>query len=135
MCMPHLACGATGATRNNYARLAIQRGIQMSRAKIIELLRERHQRFTPLQRLLRQAANQESWTAQLAAMLPDSLKRECQITRVAGPIIVVTCRSAASATKLRFLAPELLLKLQDLATFHCAREIRILVAAVEQEGG
>ncbi len=107
----------------------------MSRAKIIELLRERHQRFTPLQRLLRQAANQESWSAQLAAMLPDSLKRECQITRVAGPIIVVTCRSAASATKLRFLAPELLLKLQDLATFHCAREIQIFVAAFEQEGG
>lgn len=107
----------------------------MSRAKIIELLRERHQRFTPLQRLLRQAANQESWSAQLAAMLPDSLKRECQITRVAGPIIVVTCRSAASATKLRFLAPELLLKLQDLASFHRAREIQILVAAFAQEGG
>jgi hypothetical protein len=133
--MPRLSYGATGATRNSYARLVIQRGIQMSRAKIIELLRERHQRFTPLQRLLRQAANQESWSAQLAAMLPDSLKRECQITRVAGPIIVVTCRSAASATKLRFLAPELLLKLQDLASFHRAREIQILVAAFEQEGG
>jgi len=135
MCMPHLFYGATGATRNSYARLVIQRGIQMSRAKIIELLRERHQRFTPLQRLLRQAANQESWSAQLAAMLPDSLKRECQITRVAGPIIVVTCRSAASATKLRFLAPELLLKLQDLASFHRAREIQVLVAASEQEDG
>ena len=107
----------------------------MSRTKINELLCERHQRFTPLQRLLRQAANQESWTAQLAAILPDSLKRECQITRVAGPTIVVTCRSAASATKLRFLAPELLLKLQDLASFHSTEEIQVLVAAFEQEGG
>ncbi len=127
-----------GGTRDGHTRPAIQRGIQVSRAKINELLRERHQRFTPLQRLLHQAANQEAWTAQLAAMLPDSLKRECQITRVAGPTIVVTCRSAASATKLRFLAPELLLKLQDLASFHRAREIQVLVAAlhrIEPEGG
>jgi|AP45_3_1055517.scaffolds.fasta_scaffold371731_1 hypothetical protein len=102
----------------------------MSRDKINELLRERHQRFTPLQRLLRQAANQEAWTAQLAAILPDSLKRECQITRVQGPLIVVTCRSAASATKFRFLAPELLCKLQDLASFHNAQEIQVRVSAL-----
>lgn len=102
----------------------------MSRVKINELLRERHQRFTPLQRLLRQVANQEAWTAQLAAILPDSLKRECQITRVQGPLIVVTCRSAASATKFRFLAPELLHKLQDLASFHAAREIQVRVSTL-----
>ena len=102
----------------------------MSRVKINELLRERHQRFTPIQLLLRQVANQEAWTAKLAAILPDSLKRECQITRVQGPLIVVTCRSAASATKFRFLAPELLRQLQDLASFHAAREIQVRVSTL-----
>ena len=104
----------------------------MSRAKINELLRERHQRFTPLQRLLRQAANQESWTAQLRALLPDSLRRDCQVVQVAGSTIVVSCRSAASATKLRFLVPELTPRLAELSSFRGAREIRIRVSAEER---
>jgi len=102
---------------------------QVSQSKINELLRERHQRFTPLQRLLRQAANQESWTAQLKALLPDSLQRDCQVIEIQGPTIVVSCRSAASATKLRFLAPELVTKLAELSSFQGARELRIRVAA------
>jgi hypothetical protein len=102
---------------------------QVSHSKIDELLRERHQRFTPLQRLLRQAANQESWTAQLQALLPVGLQRHCQVVENQGPTIVVSCRSAASATKLRFLAPELVTKLARLSSFHGAREIRIRVAA------
>jgi hypothetical protein len=102
---------------------------QVSQAKINELLRERHQRFTPLQRLLRQAANQESWTAQLQALLPDNLKRDCQVIEVAGPTIVVSVRTAASATKLRFIAPELVTRLADLSSFHGAKDIRIRVSA------
>jgi hypothetical protein len=103
--------------------------LQVSQTKINELLRERHQRFTPLQRLLRQAANQESWTAQLQALLPDSLKRDCQVIEVAGPTIVVSVRTAASATKLRFIAPELVTKLAELSSFQGARDIRIRVSA------
>ena len=102
---------------------------QVSQSKINELLRERYQRFTPLQRLLRQAANQESWTAQFQALLPDSLKRDCQVIEIQGPTIVVSCRSAASATKLRFLAPELVPRLAELSSFPGARELRIRVAA------
>jgi hypothetical protein len=100
----------------------------VSRSKINELLRERHQRFTPLQRLLRQAATQDSWTAELRAILPESLARECQVTDVRGTTMVVTCRNASSATKLRFLAPELLEKLKVLASFHQTRKIQIRVS-------
>ena len=99
----------------------------MSRNKINELLSERHQRFTPLQRLLRQAADQESWTAELRAVLPDSLRNTCQVSDVRGSVIHITCRNAPSATKLRFMAPEILDKLTALATFQAAREIKIRV--------
>ena len=100
----------------------------MSQNKINELLSERHQRFTPLQRLLRQAISQEQWTAQLRAVIPASLAGDCEITDVKGPLIVVTCRSASTATKLRFLAPEILEKLGDLSGFHGARELKIRVS-------
>ena len=103
--------------------------LPVSQSKINELLRERHQRFTPLQRLLRQAANQESWTAQLQALLPDNLKRDCQVIDVSGPTIIVSVRTAGSATRLRFLAPELVTELAELSSFRGAREIRIRVSA------
>lgn len=99
----------------------------MSRNKIIELLSERHQRFTPLQRLLRQAGNQENWTAELQAILPPGLAKECRVSDVRGSVVVVACRSASSATKLRFMAPDILGKLNNLATFSDARELKIRV--------
>ncbi|HEY5646980.1 MAG TPA: DUF721 domain-containing protein [Pseudomonadales bacterium] len=101
----------------------------MSRNKIIELLSERHQRFSPLQRLLRQAGNQEAWTAELGALLPPALAKECRVTDIRGPVVLVACRSAASATKLRFMAPQILEQLGSLAAFHEARELQIRVSA------
>ncbi|MEZ5552544.1 MAG: DciA family protein [Pseudomonadales bacterium] len=101
----------------------------MSRAKIVELLRERHQRFTPLQRLLQRAADQESRTAELKALLPARLAADCLLCEIQGQIVVVTCRTAAAATKLRFLAPELLPSLQALASFQKTREIRVRVGS------
>ena len=102
----------------------------MPKTKINELLRERHKRFTPLQRLLRQAANQEAWTEELRALLPESLASDCQVSAIKGPVLVVACRNASSATKLRFMAPELLSRLMHLASSHQAREIQIRVNAV-----
>ncbi len=99
----------------------------MSQAKINELLSERHQRFTPLQRLLQQAGNQENWTAELHAVLPKALARECRVSDVRGSVIVITCRNASSATKLRFMAADILDKLNHLATFSDARELVIRV--------
>jgi hypothetical protein len=103
----------------------------VSRAKINELLSERHQRFTPLQRLLRRAADQEQWTAQFRAVLPSPLDRECQVTGVNGSTILVSCRNASAATRLRFVAPEVLEKLRALEVFHGVREIRIRVSAAQ----
>jgi hypothetical protein len=123
-----LHCRATNQATNRAATPPLQ----VSRTKINELLRESHQRFTPLQRLLRQAANQESWTAQLRALLPDSLQRDCQVMQVRGGTVVVACRNAASATKLRFLIPELLPRLAELSSFHGTRKIRIRVSAEER---
>lgn len=99
----------------------------MSQAKINELLSERHQRFTPLQRLLRQAGNQENWTAELHAVLPKALSRECRVSDVRGSVIVVTCRNAACATKLRFMAGDIIDRLSHLAAFSDARELQIRV--------
>jgi len=101
----------------------------VSKAKIVELLRERHQRFTPLQRLLRRAADQEARTAELRALLPAALAADCKLCEVQGPTVIVTCRTAAVATKLRFMAPELLPRLQALAAFQASREMKIRVGS------
>lgn len=100
----------------------------MSRHKINELLSERHQRFTPLQRLLRHATSQEQWTAQLRAILPQSIARDCQISDVRPDAIVVSCRNASAATKVRFMAPEILDQLTNLAAFQGARELKVQVS-------
>ncbi|MFU8815886.1 MAG: DciA family protein [Pseudomonadales bacterium] len=100
----------------------------MSR-KVSDLLSEHHQRFTPLQKLLRRAANQESWTAQLQALLPDRLGRDCRVVDVRGSIVFVVCRHAATATRLRFMAPDLLGKLTQLGDFRAATKINIRVSA------
>lgn len=101
----------------------------MSRSKIDDLLTERHRRFTPLQRLLSRAANQAGWTAQLRAFLPEPLRDECRITDVRGNVIVIACRNAASATRLRFMSDELLARLTELADFSQATEIRVRVTS------
>ena len=115
--------------RSDSSTERLQRDRKVSRNKINELLSERHQRFTPLQRLLRQAGNQESWTAEFCAVLPASLARECRVTDIRGPEMVVACRNAASATKLRFMAPDILERLRPLAAFHEVRELRIRVSS------
>lgn len=99
----------------------------MSRSKIDDLLSERHRRFTPLQKLLRRAANQESWSAQLQALLPEPLCRDCRVTDVRGDTILVSCRTAASATRLRFLADDLVETLAQLADFRSAQRMQIRV--------
>jgi len=102
---------------------------QVTRTKIDDLLTERHRRFSPLQLLLRRSADQHSWTAQLQALLPDPLSRDCQVTDLRGPVIVVTCSNAASATRLRFMKPDLLIELQQLADFKRTSDIHIKVSA------
>lgn len=101
----------------------------MTRSKIVDLLSERHRRFTPLQKLLNQAAAQDSWTAQLQALLPEPLCRDCRVTEIRGPTVTVVCKNAASATRLRFMAEDLLTELRQLADFRAAEKIRVRVSA------
>lgn len=101
----------------------------MSKRKIDDILTERHRRFTPLQKLLRRAANQEVWTAQLQALLPEPLSRDCRITDIRGEVAVVVCRNAASATRLRFLADELQTELEKLSDFRGIRKLQIRVSS------
>ena len=65
----------------------------------------------------------------LTALLPAPLALDCQLCEVQGPVVLVTCRTAAGATKLRFMAPELLPRLQSLAAFQASREIKIRVGS------
>jgi hypothetical protein len=104
-------------------------GARVTRSKIDDLLSERHRRFTPLQKLLRRAATQDSWTAQLQALLPDPLSRDCRVIDVRGPTVVVVCKNASSATRLRFMTDDLLAELKQLADFRAARTVQIRVSA------
>jgi hypothetical protein len=101
----------------------------MSGRKIVDLLQERHRGFSPLQKLLRQSGNQASWTAQFGAVLPDKLARDCRVIDVRGSLVVVVCSNAGAATRLRFMAPELLDTLRQLADFRGASTLQIRVTA------
>lgn len=101
----------------------------MSRSKIVDILDERHRRFSPLQKLLHHAAGQEAWTAQLQALLPEPLCRDCRVMEIRGPTVVVVCKNAASATRLRFMTDDLLAGLTQLADFRGAEKIRIRVSS------
>ncbi len=100
----------------------------MTRYKIDDLLNERHHRFTPLQRLLRDAADQASWTAELRALMPEGLRAHCRVGSIRGPRAVIVCANAACATRVRFLAPELLEQLNSLADFRAVKEIQVRVS-------
>jgi hypothetical protein len=101
----------------------------VSNSKIDDLLSERHRRFTPLQRLLHRAANQNGWTAQLRALLPEPLRDDCRVTEVRGDTAVIACRSAASATRLRFMSEDLLPQLRQLGDFSRVTQLRIRVTS------
>ena len=105
----------------------------MSTHKIDDLLNESHSRFTPLQRLLKTSSNQKQWTAELRAFVDAPLKHEVSVTAVRGPTAYVLCRSAAAATRLRFLMPDLLPQLQTIASFKQVSKMKLTVAHTREE--
>jgi hypothetical protein len=48
---------------------------------------------------------------------------------IQGSILVVACGSAASATRLRFMVPDLLVHLAQLGDFRKVQDIRIRVSS------
>jgi len=80
---------------------------------------------SPLQKLLTHSANQKAWTEQLRAAVDDNLKVE--VSDIRGSRLVINCRSAGVATRIRFAGPELLARLNTLAAFHRVDELVIRV--------
>ena len=99
----------------------------MPTRKIEDFLTENHQRFSPLQKLLTKDQNREAWTQEFKAVLPKEMRSQCQVTGLHGPSLLVSCSSAAIATKLRFLAPQLLTQLTALGHFSELQELQIRV--------
>jgi hypothetical protein len=102
-------------------------GAAMSR-KVSDLLNEQPRAFSPLQQLLHRAGNQEAWTAQLRALLPGNLAQDCRVVDVRGPLVELVCSNAATATRLRFMAPDLLVELRRLSDFRAAEKLQIRVS-------
>ena len=100
----------------------------MSTHKIDDLLSEGHHRFTALQRLLKKSSDQKAWTAQLRVLLDAPLKYDVEVTDVQGPTLYLLCKNAAAATRIRFLMPEVIPKLNNLASFQAVRQSTIRVA-------
>lgn len=101
---------------------------EMTTHKIEDLLKEGHRRFTPLQRLLKTSTNQKLWTQQLRALLDAPLRNQVEIAEVRGPTAVILCHSAAAATRLRFILPELGSALRELQSFSQVQEFKIQVS-------
>jgi hypothetical protein len=98
-----------------------------SRRRIDTLLRDGQKRSTSLARLLIQASNCEARTAQLRALVPEDLRDQCLVVNLRDQVLTVHTSGAAWATRLRFLAPDLLPKLNRLSDFAPIREIRVRV--------
>ena len=105
----------------------------MSIQKVDNLLDEGQRRFTPLQRLLKTAANQKQWTAEFRAVLDadgsleDGLKHQVEVIDVRGSECQIRVRNAALATRLRFALPELQSSLTALQSFSRVTEFKIRV--------
>ena len=87
-----------------------------------DLLREQGG-HSALQKLIRHAANQRAWTDQVRAALGDKLKSQVEVSDIRGTKLVINCRSASVATKLRFAQQDLLEKLQPLSAFNHVDDI------------
>lgn len=82
---------------------------------------------SPLQKLLTHSANQKAWTEQLRAAVDEHLKHQVEVSDIRGSRLVINCRSAGVATRIRFAGPELLARLNTLAAFHRVDELVIRV--------
>ena len=95
--------------------------------KIEHLLAADHPHRSVLRNLLNQAEMQVSWTRALRAVLPDGIRQDCRVIAVQGTVLVIGCRTAAAATRLRFIGPEILSDLGQLSDFSGVSSLKIQV--------
>ena len=100
----------------------------MSTERINDLLAQSKGKYTPLQKLLIRSASQRAWTAELRALIPEPLCYEVEITDIRGPQAHLLCRSAAAATRIRFMSDELITGLNNLSSFAEVRELTFRIA-------
>ena len=94
----------------------------MTKNELQDILRERGG-HSALQKLIRHAANQRAWTDQVRAAIGNKLKSQVAVCDIRGTKLVISCRSAGVATKLRFAQRDLLEKLQPLSAFNHVDDI------------
>ena len=102
----------------------------MAKRKIDTLLSSGHPPSSALARLINRASQQDAWTDQLRALLPQDLASECRVANVRDQVLTVHINNAAWATRLRFLIPGLLENLVRLADFTAVNDIRLKVVPV-----
>ena len=76
-------------------------------AKIVEDLLREGNGYSPLQKLLRHAANQRAWTDQLRAAVDIQLRHQIEVSDIKGSRLIIICRSAGVATKNALYGPGL----------------------------
>ena len=101
-------------------------GKRMGTDNVKDLLREKGG-HSPLQKLIRHTANQRAWTDQVKAVLGDNLKNQVEVSDIKGTKLIINCRSAGVATKLRFTQQDLLEKLRPLSAFSQVNEVVLKV--------
>ena len=101
--------------------------------KIVDDLLREGGGYSPLQKLLRHAANQRSWTDQLRAAVDIQLRHQIEVSDIKGSRLIINCRSAGVATKMRFMAPDLIPKLSALSAFSRIEELVLKVTSANDE--
>ena len=104
----------------------------MASKHVDDLLREGNG-YSPLQKLLRHAANQRSWTDQLRAAVDVQLRHQIEVSDIKGSRLIINCRSAGVATKMRFMAADLVPKLNALSAFCRVEELVLKVLSAHAE--
>ena len=102
-------------------------------AKIVEDLLREGNGYSPLQKLLRHAANQRSGTDQLRAAVDIQLRHQIEVSDIKGSRLIIICRSAGVATKMRFMAPDLIPTLRSLSAFSRIEELVLKVTSNNDE--
>ena len=74
-----------------------------------------------------------AWTDQLRAAVDGQLRHQIAVSDIKGSRLIIHCRSAGIATKMRFLAPDLIPKLNTLSAFSRIDELVLKVLSANTE--
>ncbi|MAZ45598.1 MAG: hypothetical protein CMD74_02695 [Gammaproteobacteria bacterium] len=99
----------------------------MVRQKIDKILSNNPKSFGQLSRLIRRSNELSDWTAHLRSILPEALQSECSVSDLSQDTITISCDTASTGTRLRFMVPEVLGKLAVLSDFSSIEKIKIIV--------